>query len=103
MTPKMKLCQIAPHPLWPLSAPLFTKPTFYHLPYNNIFILSVQAFRAKHHHPARVLGLVVNITNILLTPSPPCYYCGVIPTAGGGGGQGAKQSLTNPSPGQDED
>ena len=81
----MKLCQIAPHPLWPLSAPLFTKPTFYHLPYNNIFILSVQAFWAKHHHPARVLGLVVNITNILLTPSPPVIIAELYPLPGAEG------------------
>ena len=88
-----------PSPSGPCAS-LFAKPTFYHLPYNNIFILSVQAVRAKHrHHPeSKVLVLVVNITNILLTPAP-CYYCGVIPNAWGG----AKQSLTNPSPKQDDD
>ena len=61
-----------PSPSGPCAS-LFAKPTFYHLPYNNIFILSVQAVRAKHrHHPeSKVLVLVVNITNILLTPAPP--------------------------------
>ena len=61
-----------PSPSGPCAS-LFAKPTFYHLPYNNIFILSVQAVWAKHrHHPeSKVLVLVVNITNILLTPAPP--------------------------------
>ena len=57
-----------PSPSGPCAS--LAKPTFYHLPYNNIFILSVQAIRAKHHPESKVLVLVVNITNILLTPPP---------------------------------
>ena len=77
-----------------------TKPTFYHLPYNNIFILSVQAFWAKHHNQARVLGLVIIFTNILLTPSPPVIIAELYPLPGAEGDKEQSKAWQIQAPGQ---
>ena len=92
MTPKMKPCQIAPHPpgLSSPSQPFITSPI-------TIFSLcqSGQSRQNISAPPNQSPSSVVNITNILLT-APPVIIAELYQLLGGGGGQGAKLDKSKP-------